>query len=79
MEGQGTLKMTRAALVPKIKRDKNADIDKKKKATEDEDGDVEMKDADNEEEEKDDWMIPIQFQSDISSIHQKAGFTEGGE
>ena len=77
MEGQGTLKMTRAALVPKIKRDKNTDVGKKK-ATEDGGSDVEMKDADNEEE-KDDWMIPIQFQSDISSIHQKAGFTEGGE
>ena len=42
-----------------------------------------MKDAPDEgaanEEERDDWMIPIQFQSDISSIHQKAGFTEGGE
>ena len=77
MEGQGTLKMTRAALVPKIKRDKSTEMGKKKTAG-DEDGDVQMEDVDNEEE-KDDWMIPIQFQSDISSIHQKAGFTEGGE
>ena len=27
----------------------------------------------------DDWMIPISFQSDIGHIHQKAGFTVGGE
>ncbi len=30
-------------------------------------------------EEKDDWMMPIEFQSDIGHIHQKAGFTTGGE
>ncbi len=28
--------------------------------------------------EKNDWMIPLQFQSDISHIHQKAGFTQVG-
>ena len=28
---------------------------------------------------KEDWMIPIAFQSDISHIHQKAGFTHGGD
>jgi hypothetical protein len=27
---------------------------------------------------KNDWMIPLQFQSDISHIHQKAGFTQVG-
>ena len=27
---------------------------------------------------KNDWMIPIEFQSDISHIHQKAGFTQVG-
>lgn len=79
MEGQGTLKMTRAAVVPKIEREKGAESGKDK----DQDGDVEMKDAPDDdaanEQERDDWMIPIQFQSDISSIHQKAGFTEGGE
>mmetsp|Transcript_6698 Transcript_6698/g.9718 ORF Transcript_6698/g.9718 Transcript_6698/m.9718 type:complete len:947 (-) Transcript_6698:109-2949(-) len=25
-----------------------------------------------------DWMIPLQFQSDMSHIHQRAGFTKGG-
>jgi len=36
-------------------------------------------DANKEEVmEKNDWMIPLQFQSDISHIHQKAGFTQVG-
>ena len=26
-----------------------------------------------------DWMVPIEFQSDIGRIHEKAGFTTGGE
>ena len=29
--------------------------------------------------EQEDWMIPIEFQSDIGHIHEKAGFTTGGE
>ena len=32
-----------------------------------------------EGELKEGWMIPISFQSDIGRIHQKAGFTVGGE
>ena len=35
-------------------------------------------DANKEATEKNDWMIPLQFQSDISHIHQKAGFTQVG-
>jgi len=35
-------------------------------------------DANKEVTEKNDWMIPLQFQSDISHIHQKAGFTQVG-
>jgi len=34
--------------------------------------------SDKEVMEKNDWMIPLQFQSDISHIHQKAGFTQVG-
>uniref|UniRef100_A0A7S3VDB6 MORN repeat-containing protein 5 n=1 Tax=Chaetoceros debilis TaxID=122233 RepID=A0A7S3VDB6_9STRA len=57
--------------------------------------DIEMKDADSDSQtaegkeekkndkviktEQSDWMIPIEFQSDIGHIHQKAGFTTGGE
>ena len=41
---------------------------------------VEANDDDTNKEvsEKNDWMIPLQFQSDISHIHQKAGFTQVG-
>ena len=35
-------------------------------------------DTKQEGSEKNDWMIPLQFQSDISHIHQKAGFTQVG-
>ena len=31
------------------------------------------------EEAKPDFMIPLSFQSDMGHIHQKAGFTVGGE
>ena len=31
------------------------------------------------EDKKDDWMIPISFQSDMGHIHRKAGFTVEGE
>ena len=65
MEGQGTMKMSRNVTINKPKQD---------------DGDTEMKEAaDGEEEKKHDWMIPLQFQSDISHIHLRAGFTNVGE
>ena len=34
--------------------------------------------AKGEESGKNDWMIPIEFQSDMSHIHLKAGFTQIG-
>lgn len=48
--------------------------------SDDEDGDDENAGAKSKEggEFKNDWMIPIEFQSDISHIHQKAGFTQVG-
>lgn len=63
MEGQGTIH--RNALIPPHSDDE------------------ESKDKSNvkskkEGEPKNDWMIPIEFQSDISHIHQKAGFTQVG-
>ena len=65
MEGQGTMKMSR-----------NVTINKPKEV----DGDTEMTEAaDGEKEKKHDWMIPLQFQSDISHIHLRAGFTNVGE
>ena len=65
MEGQGTMKMSRNVTINMPKQDI---------------GDTEMTEAaDGEEETKLDWMIPLQFQSDISHIHLRAGFTNVGE
>ena len=63
LEGQGTLKLDRNVSVPT------------KQAVENETEKPET----NSTENKDDWMIPIEFQSDIGHIHQRAGFTTGGE
>ena len=62
MEGQGTMKMNENVILAKHKVEAS------------DDGDV----ANKEASEKNDWMIPLQFQSDISHIHQKAGFTQVG-
>ena len=62
MEGQGTMKMCNNAIIPPH--------------SDDEDSDDEALQRDGEP--KNDWMIPIEFQSDISHIHQKAGFTQVG-
>ena len=57
-------------------------VDGKAKAK---DGDHEAKDGkevrlvvDEEDEKKEDFMIPISFQSDMTHIHAKAGFTAVG-
>jgi len=60
MEGQGTMKMNRNVIIPKL----SGEEDGKHNASKD--------------SEAHDWMIPLQFQSDISHIHQKAGFTQIG-
>jgi len=76
MEGQGTMKMNCNVLIttaPKLIKEDGGGSDHQ------EDGDKKDRDGDAaEEEKKGDWMIPIEFQSDISHIHQKAGFTTGG-
>lgn len=63
MEGQGTMKMNENVIIANHKEDANANDDEANK---------------EEATEKNDWMIPLQFQSDISHIHQKAGFTQVG-
>ncbi len=63
MEGQGTMKMNENVIIAKHKEVANANDDETNK---------------EEATEKNDWMIPLQFQSDISHIHQKAGFTQVG-
>jgi len=70
MEGQGTMKMSRNVIISKPNNDKE---DGKNK-----DGDTEMTEAEEKEKRNHDWMIPLQFQSDISHIHMRAGFTQIG-
>lgn len=74
MEGQGTMKMNRNVIIPKLTSSTDASAEGKK------DGDVSapVQPETNEDDVKHDWMIPLQFQSDISHIHQKAGFTQIG-
>jgi hypothetical protein len=74
LEGQGTLKLDHNVSVPRAEPE----------STRDEIDCSEAKITENNAnpafvQEKDDWMIPIEFQSDIGHIHQKAGFTVGGE
>ena len=69
MEGQGTMKMNRNVIIPKLT------IGENETSRESHDkGNA----ASSEAIAKHDWMIPLQFQSDISHIHQKAGFTQLG-
>eukprot|EP00581_Thalassiosira_minuscula_P017116 CAMPEP_0183721278 /NCGR_PEP_ID=MMETSP0737-20130205/13604_1 /TAXON_ID=385413 /ORGANISM="Thalassiosira miniscula, Strain CCMP1093" /LENGTH=1127 /DNA_ID=CAMNT_0025951261 /DNA_START=193 /DNA_END=3576 /DNA_ORIENTATION=- len=70
MEGQGTMKMNRNVIIPKL----TGNNDRKSENAKDEPSSSEKSD----EEAAHDWMIPLQFQSDISHIHQKAGFTQIG-
>jgi hypothetical protein len=64
IDGQGTMKMLRAMEVP---RGESADSS----ANNDEDMPL--------VEKNNDFMIPLSFQSDLTSIHNKAGFTAHGE
>jgi len=82
-EGRGTIRFTNGAVYEgrfkddymegqgTMKMNENIIIAKYKEDANDDD-------ANKEVTEKNDWMIPLQFQSDISHIHQKAGFTQVG-
>lgn len=63
MEGQGTMKMNSNAIIPPHSDEEDCQNDNA---------------AAKDGQPKNDWMIPIEFQSDISHIHQKAGFTQVG-
>mmetsp|Transcript_30948 Transcript_30948/g.66904 ORF Transcript_30948/g.66904 Transcript_30948/m.66904 type:complete len:1123 (-) Transcript_30948:118-3486(-) len=82
-EGRGTIRFTNGAVYEgrfkedymegqgTMKMNRNVIIPK---LSGEEDG---KQDA-SRDNEAHDWMIPLQFQSDISHIHQKAGFTQIG-
>lgn len=84
IEGQGTLKIENNVSIPITKSSTN--VDGTKLMSDDNSQQVtasitpeaydKMTSTEGIEEE---WMIPIEFQSDIGRIHEKAGFTTGGE
>jgi hypothetical protein len=65
IDGQGTMKMTRLTVVPRGQKLETCND--------------EGSNNDGEEKEMYDFMIPISFQSDLTTIHNKAGFTAHGE
>lgn len=83
LEGQGTLKLDRNVSIPALcdstEQDSKPDevMNTKHDAISENEG--ENRTDTDKMVEKRDWMIPIEFQSDIGHIHQKAGFTTGGE
>lgn len=84
MEGQGMMKMSTNVIIPKASTEDVTDEEPKSDKAGDKmnvDSGVELSektDPESKPKEKHDWMIPLQFQSDISRIHQKAGFTQVG-
>jgi len=69
VDGQGTMKMSRTMIVPREDKS-SSDHTVKKEMKGDGDGDDERQ----EESRKEDFMIPISFQSDMTRILTKTGF-----
>ena len=67
------MKMNRNVTIPKI-----VSSDDDKRCDSNEGSDPASAPSTASTDTKHDWMIPLQFQSDISHIHQKAGFTQIG-
>lgn len=82
IEGQGTLKIEKNVSISFAER---VEVESKTNEQDVVNGetsaDVKSKDSHDPppSEEEEDWLIPIEFQSDIGRIHEKAGFTTGGE
>lgn len=65
IDGQGTMKMAHTMIVPNAPSVEE-DAEEKEEAYKD-------------RTKKEDFMIPLFFQSDMGHIHRKAGFTHGGK
>ena len=74
MEGQGTMKMNRNVIIPQL----TVGGEEKSSEGDEEDRGITPSASTRSDVAKNDWMIPLQFQSDIGHIHQKAGFTQIG-
>ena len=76
-EGRGTIRFKNGAVYEGRFRDDCIEGQGTMKMTDN--ARVEDSTKDDKDEKGGDWMIPISFQSDMGHIHQKAGFTVGGE
>lgn len=75
VDGQGTLRLSRSLVVPRSQQEGgDGDFDASATATATENGDEAVVDIG-----KEDFMIPVSFQSDMGNIHRRAGFTIGGD
>lgn len=80
MEGQGTLKLDRNVPVPQPNNEVEEKIEEEAKEIKAEEKSPSIGSGGGSDKKLgDDWMIPIEFQSDIGRIHEKAGFTTVGE
>jgi hypothetical protein len=84
MEGQGTLKIDRnVSVITAVKKQQDtkiAPLEPEGQIMSNANTDKKHTNIDEVEKKiREDWMIPIEFQSDIGRIHEKAGFTMGGE
>jgi hypothetical protein len=65
IDGQGTMKMSHTMIVPNATSVEEVSEEKEEKS--------------KDQKKKEDFMIPLSFQSDMGHIHRKAGFTHGGK
>jgi hypothetical protein len=70
IEGQGTMKISSNVSVPRVSGNQG-----EKPSKDDTTYPVPVQEA---TEASSDWLMPLQFQSDMSRIHQRAGFTKHG-
>ena len=75
VDGQGTMKMSRALIIPFDEADEAAAASNAMTSSV---GDEKAKEDSKTPPKKHDFMIPISFQSDMTHIHAKAGFTAVG-
>mmetsp|Transcript_12240 Transcript_12240/g.18639 ORF Transcript_12240/g.18639 Transcript_12240/m.18639 type:complete len:103 (-) Transcript_12240:59-367(-) len=78
-EGRGTIRFTNGAVYEGRFRDDRMEGQGTMKMTRNAPMSRKKTEGNDNDQDRDDWMIPIEFQSDMEHIHQKAGFTMEGE
>jgi len=74
VDGQGTMKMSRTIVVPRAKKTERLLEDTDKKRTTNDGASVDQDAKAQDKNSKQDFMIPISFQSDMTRILTKTGF-----